>query len=239
MHARLFACLSLLGAAACTTGAEGAPSLAGDEVAQEAAGALSSSDRLDGGTTCRGRQYWTCKDNRTPQHPRGDVELIDTLVPHHRMAVHMAEMEIERGSDPEAKAMAERVKRDQTDEIARLLAIRSRLQEGCSEVPDLRDSHMEEGMEEMMEMSGAALDLMFVDDMIPHHAGALQFTHYALPKLHDAELIAIANNVLDAQAMEVGELHMMKQRLRAKKPTSGGGTAPADASAAPHDTMHR
>lgn len=228
MHARLLLCSALLSAVACTTAEDGAPLPTGEAMTQEATDALSSSDSVDGGTMCRGHHYWTCKDNRTPQHPRGDVELIDTLVPHHRMAVHMAEMELERGADAEVKAMAERVIRDQNAEIAELLAIRSRLKGGCTEVADLRDRHMEEDMQKMMEMSGAELDLMFVDDMIPHHAGALQFTHYALPRLRDAELIAIANKVIDAQAMEVGELHMMKQRLRASMPEhADAGTMPS------------
>lgn len=223
MHARLLVCSALLVATACATDDGSIPAT---DSPQETTNALGNKGP-DGGTTCDGRQYWTKKDNRTPQLPADDVELIDTLVPHHQMAVHMAEMELARGADAEVKTMAERVKRDQTKEIEELLAIRKELT-GCTAVAPIPDPHMDRDMQMMMEMSGRELDIMFVADMIPHHAGALQFTHYALPNLHEPELIALANNVIDAQAMEVGELHTMLQRLRASTPDGGdaGSTAP-------------
>lgn len=214
MYARLLMSCSLLGAVACTTDADGTPVPISDDSTQRAAQALSGDESPDGGQQCHGRYYWTCKDNRTPQHPRGDLELIDTLVPHHQMAIEMADMEIQRGESAEVKAMAEKMKHDQSEEIAQLLAIRAELT-GCTRVTKFPDPHMQRGMKTMMDMSGRELDLMFVEDMIPHHASALQFSHYALPRLKHPGLIEMAHHVIDAQAMEVGELHAMKVKLKA------------------------
>jgi len=204
MYARLLVCCALLGAAACS-GTDDESSLLTPAVD---AGQDPSTANLDGSSP-----YFTCKDNRTPQLPQSDVELIDTLVPHHRMAIDMADVEIARGDNQEVKAMAAKMKADQATEVEELLSIRKGLT-GSSEVSHFPEPHMARDIEMMMELSGAALDLMFVDDMIPHHASALQFTHYALPNLKDAKLIANANQVIDAQAMEVGHLHELKMKLR-------------------------
>lgn len=167
--------------------------------------------QADGGSGCF-RSYFVVKDKRVAQVPRDDVELIDTLVPHHQAAVEMASMEIEHGENSDIKAMAEEMKSAQSGEIEQLRAIRERLS-GCSEVPALRDRHMQQDMEAMMNVQGAQLDRMFLEEMIPHHASALSFTHNALPKLEDAELSELAHKVIDVQSMEIGHMHMTIMEL--------------------------
>jgi uncharacterized protein (DUF305 family) len=184
-----------------------------EEVPQEVSQALYGHENTDGGATCRGRAYPVWKDKRSPQVPQDDVELIDTLVPHHRAAVNMAEMELSRGDSAELKTMAEKMRSSQSDEIATMLRIREEIT-GCSTVNRFPDPHMQRDMNMMMEQSGHALDLMFIDDMIPHHASALSFTHNALPNLENAELAGLAHNVIDTQSMEIGDLHQLKQQLQ-------------------------
>ena len=212
MYTRLLLSSVLFAASACVAAESN------DDLAKDSTQELGRR-RHDAVPRC-GRYYPVLKDNRTPQLPKDDVELIDTLVPHHQMAVSMAEQELEHGADPELKDMAASMKQAQADEIAQLIRIRREIT-GCETVTSFADPHMEQGMAEMMELSGSALDLKFADDMIPHHASALQFTHYALPNLKHPELREIAKKVIDAQAMEVGHLHMVKQRLNAAGPDAG------------------
>lgn len=220
MNKRSLICSAMLVTAGCTNAGDDSSRPDEDVLTQEvehslsADGSVDEGARADGGAQCRGRRYPTYKDNRTPQVPRSDVELIDTLVPHHRAAVEMADMELERGQDAEVKAMAEKMKADQSEEIETLLRIRDELT-GCTNVTSFPDPHMRRDMKMMMETSGAELDRMFVDDMIPHHAGALVFTHNALPNLKNAELQALARMIIDAQSMEIGDMHMMKMKLEA------------------------
>lgn len=177
--------------------------------------------RADGGSPqCRGRTYIVRKDKRSPQIPRDDVELIDSLVPHHQAALEMATMELERGADAEVKAMAASMKAAQAEEIEELLRIRDELT-GCTTVTRVADAHMRRDMARMMELSGTALDLAFVENMIPHHASAIAFTHNALPNLTNSELDQIAHDVIAMQSMEIGEMHMMKERLEAAARDAG------------------
>ena len=165
--------------------------------------------------------HWVVKDERAPFVPQDDVDLIDALVPHHRAAIEMADIEIAKGSHPEVVAMAERMRADQMAEISELLAIREDLT-GCSDVPPLRDRHMPVDMADLETAQGLEVDLRFLEHMIPHHAGAVQFTHNALPNLHDERLRSMATEIVDKQSMEIGEMHAMKMQLEA-------ATDPADA----------
>jgi uncharacterized protein (DUF305 family) len=161
---------------------------------------------------CFPHPYFSCKDARSPHVPRSDVELIDTLVPHHEMAVEMADMELAQGEDPDVRAMAETMKADQMEEIAELLQIREELT-GCTQIWPFHDPHMHHDMEEMAGYYGLQMDIAFIAHMIPHHAGAVQLTHNALRHISHAELEALARAVIDAQSKEIGEMHEKKKEL--------------------------
>jgi uncharacterized protein (DUF305 family) len=141
-----------------------------------------------------------------------DVEFIDAMVPHHEMAVMMADMELAKGSDARVKEMAQTMKDAQTTEIAELKATRKRLT-GSDEVPEMHDPHMDEDMDAMMGAQGAALDRMFLEHMVPHHAGAIQMAHNALPNLKEANLKEMADMIVDSQSEEIGMIHDMLMEL--------------------------
>lgn len=46
-----------------------------------------------------------------------DVDFVKNMIPHHKMAIDMAEKELNDGKDPEVRTMAEKVKDDQMKEI--------------------------------------------------------------------------------------------------------------------------
>lgn len=141
-----------------------------------------------------------------------DLEFIDAMVPHHEMAVMMADMELKNGSDAHVKEMAQKMKDSQNAEIAELKETRKRLA-GSDEVPEMHDPHMDEDMDMMKVASGAELDRMFLQHMIPHHAGALQIAHNALPNLKEANLKTMAQTIIDSQAEEIGMIHDMLKEM--------------------------
>lgn len=219
MKTRIFLSCAAFAFTACGEGGAAAPRDE-EQLPQEAVQALHVGAD-DAGARCRARVYPIFKDKRSPQVPRDDVELIDTLVPHHRSAIEMAQMELEHGADQEVKAMAAKMKDDQSAEIAQLLRIREELT-GCQAVKPFPDPHMERDMAMMTSMHGAELDMMFVEHMIPHHAGAIVFTHNALRQLAHPELDDLAHQIIDVQSMEIGDLHRIKMRLE-QQPSSDGG----------------
>lgn len=152
------------------------------------------------------------RDPRAPFTPTDDVRFTDMLIPHHRGAVMMAEMELARGADPEVRRMALQMRDAQRREIAVMQDARRAL--GVApEPPPIPDPHMERDMAEMRTLSGAALDRMFLAEMIPHHGGGLEPAHRVLPVLRRPELSDLATDVMDTQAREVGEMVAALQRL--------------------------
>lgn len=153
-----------------------------------------------------------CDDTRADcAGPRSDVEFIDAMVPHHEMAVEMTDKELADGTDPKLQAMAKSMHDAQLAEIAQMKAVRAELT-GPDRIPERHDpqmQHMKDDMKKLAAASGAAVDRVFVEEMLPHHAGAITTAHEALPHLQREDLRELAQNIIRDQAAEIGTLGAM------------------------------
>jgi uncharacterized protein (DUF305 family) len=147
-------------------------------------------------------------DARLPYEPQNDVEFIDGMIPHHEMAIMMADMELEHGVLADVRAMAQQMKDAQSAEIAVMMMAREELT-GSEEPPELMNPHMELDMMEMMSARGEEMDRSFLTHMIPHHASAIQMAHDALPHLERQDMKQMANQIVEDQAAEIGDIHEM------------------------------
>lgn len=148
-------------------------------------------------------------DNAAATSPRSDVDFIDAMIPHHEMALEMTDVVLQKGSSAEVKAMAQAMKDAQTVEIAEMKTIRTRVGGSVEASAEHHDEHMQADMEKLMAVSGEALDCLFLEEMLPHHAGAITMAHQALPYLKESELQAMAHKIIADQAKEIGHLAMM------------------------------
>ena len=151
--------------------------------------------------------------NRTtpPFIPVGDVQYIDAIVPHHRLAVEMAQTELDKGTRADVKALAQTIKDMQTQEIALLTSARQALTGSATVPTPPKDPHMEGDMAAMMAATGAQVDVLFLDNMIPHHAAGISLAHRALPSLVRADVKGNAESVFSNQAQEIGEMEALRQ----------------------------
>jgi uncharacterized protein (DUF305 family) len=205
--------MSIVAASGCATEAppESIEGLNGDvEVITEELG-MAGAQASQQGHRCR-TFHIVIKDERAPFIPDNDIDLIDALVPHHEMALMMAEMEIAEGANPEVVALAQRMRDMQMQEIAELRAMREEIT-GCDSVPPLRDRHGDADMAELQAASGVELDRLFLEHMIPHHASAINFSHNALPNLTREDLREMAMSVVENQSAEIAEMLDLKAML--------------------------
>jgi uncharacterized protein (DUF305 family) len=159
--------------------------------------------------TSRRPDFGLVGDRRVPLTPKDDVEMIDFFVPHHEMAIMMAEHEIAHGADPDVVAMAQRMKDSQTAEVQLMKDKRAELAGSAEPSTPPEDPHMMAEMRAMEAMEGAELDHLFLEEMITHHASALPTSHRAKPHVEDADLQQLADAMFEAQAAEIGEMRLM------------------------------
>jgi uncharacterized protein (DUF305 family) len=142
-------------------------------------------------------------------------EFLAMMVAHHQGAVDMAKAEIEAGSDPKVKALAQRVITAQKREIAQMTSWYRALY--GEDVPPIDEQDMEMGA--MMGMSGmspeaitdaANPDQAFLRMMIPHHAGALMMADMVLNGTPNADVKKLAETIIADQAEEIAEMQEMR-----------------------------
>ena len=164
---------------------------------------------------------------------------LSAMVPHHEAAIEMAEVAQKRGRAREIRALADSILGAQAKEIGQMKAIHRRLF-GTELTPDER-AHERLGLsarEAGMDHAGAATNLRnaepfdraFVDEMAPHHGGAIRMSNVALKRSSDRELRALARTIVTTQKQEI-------ERMNAFRRERFGGPVPRDGGHGAHETM--
>ncbi len=140
-----------------------------------------------------------------------DLQFIDTMSEHHQSAIDMAKMVDGMTQNAELKKFAGQIIADQGKEIAQMKEWREKWYAGKPasknmEMPGMSDSMkmmMDGGMKKMEMASGKDFDLMFLEMMTPHHAGAVTMGKEALTKAEHPEIKTLSNQIIKAQEAEI------------------------------------
>lgn len=147
-------------------------------------------------------------DERVAFAANDDVAFIDAVIPHHRMAVDMADHQLAHGARTGVKKLAADIKEKQTSEIGELEAQRQELA-SSKNVPPMDDPAGKRQMATLAAARGEELDRMFLEAMRAHHGGALDMAHRSLPNLKDPEIAAFARRMLQDQSKEIAEINAL------------------------------
>lgn len=187
--------------------------------------------------------------------PTSDAAAVDRafvaqMIPHHEMAVAMAADTPERGEHGEIRALGRGITTAQEREISELRTIAKRLGVTPASVSGDGASSGHEGMDhggsmaadaktlglsidEMgMSMEVSALktakpfDRAFIDQMIPHHQGAIRMARAQLAEGSDPALRRISKAIVAAQKQEIAEMNGWRERWYGA-PSPAGGVPPA------------
>ncbi len=144
-----------------------------------------------------------------------DRAFLAMMIPHHRMAVDMARIQIARGREPEVTRMARKVLADQEREIGQMRGwYRDRFGEDPPDIP-MSGAMMMMGMSmDMGELeSTGEPDRVFLRMMIPHHAGALLMADAVLAGTPRREVADLATRIVASQSTEIGEMQRVRERI--------------------------
>lgn len=144
-----------------------------------------------------------------------DVAFASQMVPHHEQALVMADAVLERGANPDVKALAQRIKAAQAPEITRLKSILTALGgEPASGHGGHSDGMMSEDEIAALESaSGEELDALFLELMVKHHEGAVVMADAELADGTYADARSLATEIKAAQTKEIAEMKGLLSQL--------------------------
>jgi uncharacterized protein (DUF305 family) len=147
---------------------------------------------------------------------------LSAMVPHHRSAVEMAAAAEDRIDDPELERLVAAIGAAQTTEIEEMDQIHQRLF-GQPLRPD-EAAHMQLGLSAaaagMGHMDAARdvrradepVDRVLIDEMIPHHRGAIAMARVVAQRGQDPRLRELAQDIVATQESEIEEMNSIRER---------------------------
>jgi uncharacterized protein (DUF305 family) len=149
-----------------------------------------------------------------------DEVFVTGMIAHHQQALEMAEMLREKdGVDERVVAFAERIQAAQQPEID---LMNSWLEDwgvdpdtGGMEGMDHGDGGMmsDDDMAALEAASGAEASSLFLEQMIQHHAGALEMAQDEIENGENADALDLAQTIVDDQTAEITEMQELLAQL--------------------------
>ncbi len=152
-----------------------------------------------------------------------DVVFAQLMIPHHEQAVEMADLALKYATTTQVKELATQIKDAQDPEIEQMTqwlqdwGAPTSMPSADGDMGDMDMGGMgaagmmsEEAMMNLTESRGTEFDQMWLQMMIDHHEGAITMAQQVLDTTSNAEVRALANDVVQSQQ---GEVDTMQQLL--------------------------
>lgn len=140
-----------------------------------------------------------------------DLQFIDTMIAHHQGAIDMAQLVDTRAQHAELKTLAKNIIADQQKEIAQMREWRkSWFGEAAPainmDLPGMHQGMSGMDMEKLNKLKANEFDIEFVQQMIPHHEGAITMAEDLKKQEAYAELKTLADDVIKSQSAEIEQM---------------------------------
>jgi len=135
-------------------------------------------------------------------------EFVSGMIPHHQEAIDTANEVLARGGSTESiRTLATEIIAAQEAEIAMLKEWHL---DWYKEIY-VADGLYQPMMRDLSGLSGVALDQRFLEDMIPHHMGAIMMAQSVRPYITNPEITSMADAIMTTQTAEI---ELMQDLLR-------------------------
>lgn len=144
-----------------------------------------------------------------------ELQFLDTMIAHHQGAVDMAKMAEKRGENAQFKKFADGIVMAQEREITQMKRWRSEWHKDAKPAINMDFPGMREGMTGMdmgklNTLTGKAFDVEFINQMIPHHDGAVVMAKALIENTPKAaikpDLKKLAETMVKDQEGEVAQM---------------------------------
>ena len=141
---------------------------------------------------------------------KSEREFVMGMIPHHQEAVDTATEVLARGgSTEEIRTLALNIIEAQETEIAMLK--QWHLDWYGEEY--VADDSYQPMMRDLSQLSGAPLDERFLQDMIPHHMGAIMMAQSVRPYIEHQEITNMADAIMETQTAEIRLMQNLLQTI--------------------------
>lgn len=138
---------------------------------------------------------------------KSEREFLEGMIPHHQEAVDTAKEVVTRGgSTPEIKKLAQDIILAQEAEIKMM---KEWYQAWYGQAYVANKEAYTPMMRDLSNLSGAALDKVFLNDMVMHHMGAIMMAKSVQPYLEHSELETLTAAIVETQSAEIQLMRKM------------------------------
>lgn len=140
---------------------------------------------------------------------------LEMMVPHHRSAVEMATLALEKAKRPEIRTLARAIIAEQEGEIAQMESwhlawFGEELVAAADSEHGMGHGAMDIG--ELESVTGDEFDRAFLSMMIPHHASAIAMAESVMMGSPREEVMMLAEAIVASQAAEIGQMQTWRNQ---------------------------
>ena len=151
---------------------------------------------------------------QAPKTGDPSLDFLYEMIPHHEAAVSMAENIMKYGHNEQVKLLAANIIRDQLVGIGKMKALKEKIKKNPQVNKQAEASYLKAYnnifQTMIMSMQNAKptgnIDKDFLEEMIPHHEGAIKMSQNILKYTQNQELRAILQNIITTQQKQLTEM---------------------------------
>ena len=173
-----------------------------------------------------------------------DGAFITEMIAHHQSAIEMAKIGQRQAEHSAVERLARDILAAQGGEIDAMEDMHERMFGESAMGAEHGDLGLDDHMMGMDSMDMGSLaraqpfDEAFIDEMIPHHQGAIRMAQIVLAEGEDDEVRSLAQGIIDAQSEEIERMNHWRKRWYGERSPAGGIPDPMQGrEMPPHEDM--
>ena len=145
------------------------------------------------------------------EYSADDISFAEMMIPHHEQAIEMSDIALLNTTNTDLLELAQEIKSTQSPEIE--------IMKGWDGVKtSTHAGHMMDGMlseselADLRDAKGKAFDLLFLQEMIKHHEGAIEMAQAVVNSKNKA-VADLATSIIKTQELEISTMKELLLRL--------------------------
>lgn len=157
-------------------------------------------------------------------HNEADTEFAQMMIIHHKGAIEMADLAVQKASTDKVRSLAEGISAAQGPEIETMTSWLEVWGENTSPAPgdgdmggmghdgmDMDGMDQAQAMSHLQSLSGTEFDRRFLELMTAHHQGAIMMARAQLAEGENPQAKELAQKIIGDQQIEIEEMKQMLQ----------------------------